>query len=161
MARIVAELNRLAGHSAVPAQERVVQAAQAINWLNRLLSSNRKFYDLTGVAPAIESALYQPRTATIAVAALAKLGTPESQRTLVNLASQTSLPAEVRHRADEAFRTSVRAHGVLLTTDEILTQYNRYNASATAGAQTQAILGSLLDTIESRRDAHIPATPGL
>jgi hypothetical protein len=42
---------------------------------------------------------------------------------------------------------------VLLTTDQILMQYDRYNASETADADTQRVLGSLLDAIESRRTA--------
>jgi hypothetical protein len=159
-ARIVDELSRLAGHGAAAAQERATQGAQAIAWLTQLLSSNRTFYDLTRVAPAIEAALYRPNTSTTAVTALAKLGTPESQRTLVNLASRSSLAAGARQHAAEAFRENVRAHGVLLTTDEIHDQYDRYNASATADTQTQAILGALLDTIESRRDSHRPVPPG-
>jgi CheY-like chemotaxis protein len=161
VARILERFSSFAGHGAVPARERATQAAQAIDWLTHLLSGHRKFYDLTRVAPAIETALYQPRTATIAVAALAKLGTPESQRTLINIASQSSLAADSRRHAAEAFRTSVGAYGVLLTTDEILSQYDRYNASATADAQTQQILGSVLDAIESRRDAHRPFPSGL
>jgi hypothetical protein len=42
-----------------------------------------------------------------------------------------------------------------LSTDEILTQYDRYNAtrSAVADVDTQQILGQLLDAIESRRNA--------
>jgi hypothetical protein len=78
----------------------------------------------------------------------------------VNLASRSSLAAGARQHAAEAFRENVRAHGVLLTTDEIHDQYDRYNASATADTQTQAILGALLDTIESRRDSHRPVPPG-
>jgi hypothetical protein len=51
---------------------------------------------------------------------------------------------------------------VLLTTDQILLQYNRYNASETADADTQRVLGSLLDTIESRRTgASQPPAPSL
>jgi CheY-like chemotaxis protein len=159
LARVVDQLNNLAGRSAVSANERADQAAQAMTWLSQLLSRDRTFYDLVRTAPAIELALYRPATATTAIAALAKLGTPEGQRTLVNLASQSTLPGSVRRDATQAFRTSVQARGVLLTTDEILAQYDRYNASAAADAETQEILGSVLDAIESRRDARSPTPP--
>jgi CheY-like chemotaxis protein len=159
LARVVGQLNNLAGRSAVSANERVAQAAEAMNWLSQLLSSNRAFYDLVRTAPAIELALYRPATATTAIRALAKLGTPQSQRTLVNLASQSILAGSLRRDAAQAFHTSVQGRGVLLTTDEILALYDRYNASATADTETQEILGSVLDAIESRRSARSPAPP--
>jgi hypothetical protein len=104
-------------------------------------------------------ALYRPATATTAITALSTLGTPESQRTLVNLASQSSLSNEVRRNAAKAFRTSAQARGVLLTTDEILAQYDRYNASAEADAETQEILGAVLDAIEGARATARSTTP--
>jgi hypothetical protein len=39
---------------------------------------------------------------------------------------------------------------VLLTTSEIRQQYDQYNASETADAATQQVLGSILDTIEKK-----------
>jgi hypothetical protein len=57
-----------------------------------------------------------------------------------------------------AFRTSVAENGVLLTSDEIVAQYDRYNASARADVDTQQILGAVLDAIESRRAEERPAT---
>ena len=53
-------------------------------------------------------------------------------------------------QAAEAFRASVAAHGVLLTTDQILAQYDRYNASETADAATQKVLARVLDVIEKK-----------
>jgi hypothetical protein len=156
LARVVDQLNSMAGRVAVSANERSDRAAQAVTWLEQLLSSQRTFYDLHRTAPAVEMALYRPATSTTAITALAKLGTPESQRTLVNLASQSALPGSMRRDAAEAFSAAVAARGVLLTTDEILAQYERYNASAEADAETQEILGSLLDAIESRRHAASP-----
>ena len=41
-------------------------------------------------------------------------------------------------------------YGVLLTTDEIRIQYDTYNASESADAETQKLLGSVLDTIEKK-----------
>jgi hypothetical protein len=157
VARTVAELSVLAGGDWTSAEERAAQALQAIHWIESLLSNDRRFYELEYAMPAIEASLYRSDATEPSFTFFARLGTPESQRTLVNFASQTSLPAALRLRAAAAFRTSVAKNGLLLTTDEILAQYERYNASAGADAETQRILGALLDTIESRRGAAPPA----
>ncbi|HEY3595856.1 MAG TPA: hypothetical protein VGL13_18355 [Polyangiaceae bacterium] len=126
-------------------------ATQAITWLADLLSRDHSFYDLRRQAPIITAALYQPELAEHSLAALALLGTPESQRTLVDFASRSSVPIASRREAAAAFAQSVARSGILLTDEEILHQYDRYNASATADADTQAVLGALLDTLESIR----------
>jgi len=80
---------------------------------------------------------------------LAHLGTPDAQRALVDVASTNALPLETRQRAAEAFRDSVVRRGKLLTTGEIERQYDRYNASETLDAETQRVLGFVLDVIEA------------
>jgi CheY-like chemotaxis protein len=160
LARIVDQLNNISGRASVSANERAGQATQAMNWIAQLLASNRTFYDLHRTAPAIEMAMYRPATAATAMNALTKLGTAESQRTLLNLASQSALPGGVRRDAAKAFHASVQARGVLLTSDEILAQYDRYNASASADVETQEILGSILDAIEvAAATARSPTPP--
>ena len=85
------------------------------------------------------------------MAALALVGTPESQKSLADFASQSSIPIAARQQAAAAFQRSIARSGILLTEEEILRQYDRYNASATADAGTQQVLGSLLDALESVR----------
>jgi hypothetical protein len=156
VARTVAELSVLAGRDASSASERAAQALQAVHWIESLLSKDRSFYELADATPVIAASLYRADAVAEAIASLAELGSPESQRTLLDFASQTALPSDQRLQAAEAFRTSVAENGVLLTTDEILAQYDRYNASARADEQVQRILGALLDAIEARRDAQRP-----
>jgi hypothetical protein len=72
---------------------------------------------------------------------------------LVNLASQITLPAASRAAAARAFAESVKSHGVLLAADEIIDQYDRYNASQDSDVETQKVFAALLDAIESRRAA--------
>jgi hypothetical protein len=120
-------------------------------WLAELLARDQPFYDLRRQSPVIQAVLYQPEMAGRAAAALALLGTPESQRTLVDFASRSSVRIDDRQQAAAAFQQSVSRSGILLTEEEILRQYDRYNASATADADTQQVLGSLLDTLESIR----------
>jgi hypothetical protein len=76
---------------------------------------------------------------------------------LLEVANQPGLPGAKRLEAVAAFRASVAENGLLLISDEILAQYDRYNASAQADAETQQILGAVLDAIESRRAAERPA----
>lgn len=81
---------------------------------------------------------------------LVALGTPESQQRLLDAASLEARPIADRSAAADAFAQSVAAHGILLTTDQLRRQYDRYNLSATAPEETQAVLGRLLDVIERK-----------
>jgi hypothetical protein len=131
-------------------------AAQALIWLGQLLGREQSMYDFRRQAPVIEAALYRPELAERSVAALAFVGTPESQRSLVDFASRSSVPIDARQQAATAFQKSVAHSGILLTEEEILRQYDRYNASATADADTQKVLGTILDALESLRAKSMP-----
>jgi HEAT repeat protein len=157
--RVVAQLAALSGRFATPPNTRAAEAVQALTWLSMLADGNRPFYKIRRSEPVIEAALYNPDSATPAIIALAKLGTADSQTALVNFASQPTLPLDSRAAAADGFRDSVAKHGVLLTTDQIYTQYDRYNASETADAGTQRVLGAVLDAIESRRPSAPAPSP--
>ena len=51
-----------------------------------------------------------------------------------------------------AFGRSVKAFGVLLTSQQVLNQYERYNRSRDLDRETQALLGSILDSIEAAEE---------
>jgi hypothetical protein len=159
VAQIVDRLQALAGRNAVTADERAAIAVEATAWIARLLADDRSFYVLHRAEPVIEAAAYQPNSNQSAIASLVAFGTPASQRALVNFASQTTLPVASRAAAVAGVRQSVDAHGVLLTTDEIVAQYDRYNASASADADTQEVFGGILDAIEMPRAANPPPPP--
>ncbi|MFO0869613.1 MAG: hypothetical protein U0935_11830 [Pirellulales bacterium] len=89
-----------------------------------------------------------PELATRAAAVLGHFGSA-AVRALIDLAS-SNRPATERRAAASAFRDAVRRRGLLLTREEILRQYERYNQSASADRETQEILGLLLDAIERR-----------
>jgi CheY-like chemotaxis protein len=148
---IVERLSQLSARNQLSPKERAAMAAQAMGWLADLLSRKQTFYDLKRQSPVIQAALYQSELTPHAVKALALVGTPESQKSLVDFASQSSVPIDARQQAAAAFQRSVVRSGILLTEEEILRQYDRYNASATADADTQQVLGSLLDALESVR----------
>jgi hypothetical protein len=156
-ARIAGQLWDLSLRDASTPEERAIESAEAVRSAAMLLERGRTFYALRREEPSIEAALYQPAAAASAIVALSRFGTAGSQRALVTFASQRTLPIEARKQAAAAFAASVQAGGVLLTKDEILAQYAIYNASATADADTQKVLGALLDAIESRVAAPVAA----
>ena len=59
----------------------------------------------------------------------------------------------MRKAAAEGFAESVNRFGTLLTTTEILAQYNRYNESEGEGAESQEVLSMVLDAIEAKAKA--------
>lgn len=83
------------------------------------------------------------------LAALAGRGERTAQSVLVDWASQPRRSLAARRQAAAAFAQSVERFGVLLSPQAIATQYDRYNASEQAEAETQQVLGSLLDTLEA------------
>ncbi|HUT90087.1 MAG TPA: hypothetical protein VMY37_11360 [Thermoguttaceae bacterium] len=145
----VAELMDLAGPERVLPAERQRQAAWAMKWLAELTGREKTIYDLRCAQDAAIAALLVPHLAPDAVRVLANLGTPRCQRALVDLASRWTQPMELRLAATQAFRQSTEQNGILLTTEQILQQYDRYNRSENLDTGTRQLLGLLLNCIEA------------
>ena len=62
---------------------------------------------------------------------------------------RSAMSLEVRQAALSAFRQNVQTHGILLTTEEIKTQYQQYNGSQNQDEPTKKILGLILDCLEA------------
>ena len=126
-------------------------AAAAIHWLAKVSTAGQQypFYNLGSNHDSLTKLLYFPGFAEEGSKILASLGTPDSQRELVNFASQSGLPVEDRKKVVQAFADSVATGGTLLTTVEIQQQYDRYNASKTEPEESQKVLGAILDVIEA------------
>lgn len=137
--------------SAVPKEERLTQARFALAWVRRLAEQRSKLYEVAQLEPAVRALLPFEAYTADAAATLVALGTATGQRDLVNLASNEIVPLAQREAAAKAFAESVARHGVLLTKVEIQLQYDRYNASKTADAETQQLLSGILDALESVR----------
>jgi CheY-like chemotaxis protein len=131
------------------ADERLRHAEAAKKAIAGLIANGPKIYgfDRRAEQVAIIAGLGKSEES---LATLAALGTPESQQRLLDAASLEARPLADRSAAADAFAESVAAHGILLTTDQLRRQYDRYNLSATAPEETQAVLGRLLDVIERK-----------
>ncbi len=147
------QLERLAalvGRKMVSHAQRQQQAAEALQWLAELGEEKQKVFDLSRIEQSALASLYTPRLALKTIAVLRNLNTVRSQKELVELASRWTQPLELRKAAAEALHHSFKKHGILLTTDEIRLQYDRYNRSATLDRGTQQGLAMILDCIETR-----------
>jgi hypothetical protein len=69
----------------------------------------------------------------------------------VNVVSDDNYDLAERQAAAKAFTAAVAKRGVLLTTREIGTQYDRYNASESQSKDTQQVLAAVLDAIEKKK----------
>jgi DNA-binding response OmpR family regulator len=136
----------------VPHEERQRQAIASIGHLSALANDPvlGKHYDLLRQEAPLLRALFGEGLIEYAAPALGGLGTPEAQRALVEFASDPNIDLADREIAAKAFAAAVARRGVLLTSLEIQQAYDRYNASAQLDADTQRVLGALLDTIERK-----------
>jgi hypothetical protein len=95
---------------------------------------------------------------------LSYFGDAETQVYLASAAGNASMAAESRSAAAKAFRWSVQRFGTLLTSHQIMSQYDRQNQSQNEGPFTQALLNSILDTLEARMKrvpfVDLPPVPG-
>ncbi|WP_145281326.1 HEAT repeat domain-containing protein [Pirellulimonas nuda] len=131
-------------------QVRDDRAAKARDWLTGLITSGPQFYNLAGKALEV-AALLASLPPSEAIKPLAVTGAPEAQRMLIDYVNAASLPIADRRAAAEALAENIAAHGILLDSNELLTQYDRYNASESADAETQQVLGRVLDALERRQ----------
>jgi hypothetical protein len=147
----VDNLLALAGRNHVRREERIAQAQAALAAIGRLARTREAFtfWNLLRREDAVIAALDNPALTAAAAEVLAQYGTPKSQTALVNFASQNARPLTDRRAAAAAFAAAVKSRGLNLTQQQILAQFDRYNASEKLDAGTQSVLESLLDAIEA------------
>lgn len=147
----------LEGPNYVPHALRRQHAAVAMLWLAELSRDKPWLFDLGQTQSVALAALTRPGLSASALEVVEKLGTPESQRAMVTLIGGEGVSPEFRQSVLAAFGRSRRAFGLLLTSDEILQQYDRYNATPASEKINKKLLTGLLDVFEAGRAA--PAKP--
>ncbi len=145
----VDRLLTLAPAEFVPFDARQRQATAAMDLLVGLSRAEPLSPQLVSLEPVMLAVLFTPKLNLGAIEVLGRLNSPNSQRALVDLASQWTQPIDVRQAAGKAFCENVKQHGILLTGPEITRQYDRYNASGETDAKTQQVLAEILDCIEA------------
>ncbi|MBL8825332.1 MAG: hypothetical protein JNM18_00005 [Planctomycetaceae bacterium] len=137
---------------------RVKQAKQVLTWFAALDVPARQRYGWQQLEAALLEALEQPELAPLTAKLLGEFSSVTAQSALVNYASFVGRPIELRTAAANAFRASVKQFGILLTSQQMLTQYDRYNASERRPKAEQDVLASILDTLEGVVPQAGPAT---
>lgn len=149
--REAARLIAVAGRNRVSFDERTAQGRAALAALATLAKTPGNFarHELLRQEAAVTRALSNPALAAGAAEVLALFGSPHAQTALVDFASQNTRPLADRQAAAAAFAAAVQTRGLLLTQSQLAAQFARYNASESEGKDTQALLSSILDTIEA------------
>jgi CheY-like chemotaxis protein len=144
------EITKRAGRWQVLPAEREAQANAALDWLVKLAHSNQKVFDLHRLEPTVARALYAGALGPRAAQVLGQLGTASGQRNLLELADAPTQPLAARQTAVSSLAASIRDHGIMLTREEIMRQYDLYNANAGRDADSNDVLGAILDALEQR-----------
>ncbi len=144
----VGNLLQLGGRWHVSAVERQAHATSALDWLTALAALPPGAFDVRNQEQAVEGALYSPPLSTHASAFPAQLGTPSSQRTLIELADNSSQPLAAQRAAATALAQSIEHFGLRLERDQILEQYDMYNLNGGRNGETHEVLSAVLDAIE-------------
>ena len=148
----VAQLIATAGSNFIAQQERLQQAAEAIDQIAKFSKIQSDIYDLTGFDRVLKKNLYVPSLSKSASQALGNIGSAFAQLALVDAASQTHLPTETRAAAASAFARSAKKHGIGLTLEQIQRQAERYDQSAESSPENEAILWRILDAIQNSQN---------
>ena len=139
---------RLAGRR----DARTAQAAQALEWIAKLLAADAPYDELRRDAALVNRTLFVPELAEPVAprARGARHGREPSgagrlrQLALAADRSAAAAPPTLSPPASSSSASSSPA-------SKILGQYDRYNASETADADTQQVLGGILDAIEKKK----------
>ena len=128
---ILDRAERMSRGVAVPPQQRLVQARNALSWLTHLAEYSQTYpwYDLQRAETVALKSISQPELSEQATTLLGYLGGELAQRQLVDLLGQKSLSVDERQRAANAFTEAVARRGLMLNGRDVLRQYDRYNAS--------------------------------
>ncbi|MBA2114703.1 hypothetical protein [Bremerella alba] len=139
------------GRLLVPADQREADAEFAIKEMSRMLdvSDEYDFYNFLKIEEIAVRRLVDENVTGDIANLLGKLATPAAQTALVDYASDPFNPLAQRQACADAMQAAIERRGILLTKDQIIAQFDRYNASEELDPETQAVLGKILDILEA------------
>ncbi len=154
------ELGRYSRGSLLSPEERTYVVQTLLDVLAADVNRSAQIVPLTRLESVLVRQLNFPDRASAAITLLGSVGTASSQSTLVQFATRQDPPLDLRRKAVEAFRESVARHGLLLTTKQIVRQYDLYNQLGPTSPVEREILGAVLDALEEApvRAAFSPVT---
>ncbi len=156
IARQLDNLNQNLTYRMASGPERANYSTRALSQLGAYATNRSRypFFDILQYESVVVEALRTPMSTELAVRLLGELGTANAQTNLVDLASSQQSSIEIRRAATNAFFRAVQEHGIMLSRQQILQQYDRYNASRNSPKDSQEVLGALLDVLERKSFAN-------
>ena len=150
IARQINNLREAQDYQDASQSERVDFSVAALEYLAHYAASPQRysFLDIAGHQDRLIGGLSSMAKAANTCKVLGQLGTADAQASLLATANNQTLPLSLRNVAAESFDTAVQRRGLMLSRQQILNQYDLYNASETQPLDSQQIMGSLLDSIE-------------
>jgi CheY-like chemotaxis protein len=147
------QVRKRGGRELTSREERLANGRAALAAVKLLVADKTMFnrYGVLRLEGSLIAALNTPTILAPAAEVLGMLATPKAQTALADLASQVTRPLADRQVGLAALQAAINARGIQLTQRQILAQYERYNASEMLDPETQAVLGGVLDALESRR----------
>lgn len=130
------------------AEERFAQGKAASRAFLALSQASPEFYDFSRMNEITRRMINTPVWFEEGLEYAASLKTNYAQNVLVETICDSRYTMEQRNKALDAFGRQLSANGSLLRGPEIGKMYERYNASETADAETQALLSKMLDVFE-------------
>jgi CheY-like chemotaxis protein len=136
----------------VPPEIRQHHAVRAIVALVQFAEQPVPWLDARAISRSVERSLDYPAMTAAVASMLASTGTASGQSELVQLVARESLPLATRELAAIAFARSVAKFGILLTSDQILAQYDRYNTNAGRNRDTHKVMLVILEAMEAKSE---------
>ncbi|MFM7740350.1 MAG: hypothetical protein ACKO9H_13165, partial [Planctomycetota bacterium] len=146
MSRLVERMRRTYQPWDVSSEQGDSQSDFAMSWLLKIASDRKayRFYNLNEHQQDLADMLYASGHSLDAIRLLGQIGTAVAQRNLLSFASEAEFPMELRQEAVRSFELAIQRNGILLTTQEIGLQYDRYEASTAESGESQRVLGRIL-----------------
>jgi CheY-like chemotaxis protein len=147
----VQHLQKLGGRRIVPSEVRAERASLVLDTILKLVSQDppTKYHDFQRLELALQAACDNTSLMERALQALGKIGSPQAQLFLAQQASLRGLAEANRKAAIAALEIAVKKRGLLLTQARLEMQYIMFNESRESDVEHSAILGELLDVVES------------
>jgi len=146
-AKDIKKLILLAGDAFVPEEERMAQAATALELFKKISQQSPDGYEPNRWVPILKQSLQHAEHADLATDILAYMAAPTAQVALADAASTPYLPLQTRQRAAKAFKQNIDTHGIGLSKLEIQQQKDRYDSTKGKGPEEEALHWSILESL--------------
>jgi hypothetical protein len=156
---IEADLLRKTSTTVVPIEVRIEQAKKSLNWIKQTITTppnTRKIYHYENADELVLRAINSANHTIEGLEIATEIKSATMQLAIFNTAANATLPITIRQKAAQLFEISIKKHGIMLRGKQILTLYDRYNASEFETEESQNLLSKIIDIIEEKATTQKP-----